>query len=262
MTKRSGLGQAFYLGGYDLSGDTGAGDEIGGGLAGTQDVTGIDKSAYERVGLLRDGRLNWTSFFNPETAADDPGVTEDRAHTVLSSLPTTDRHLMWRAGPAALGGAAACMVAKQIDYNPTRGADGSLTISVSSQANAFGLEWCDLLTAGVRTDTEATDGASLDLGTGSTAFGLQAYLHVLAFDGTDVTVKLQESSDDGGADTWADVTGGAFTEITAGPGAQRIQTARDQTVEQYLRVVTTTTGGFTSLSFVVAVARNDLEVLF
>jgi hypothetical protein len=77
MTKKSGLAQNFYLGGYNLSGDTGAGNEIGGGLAGTQDVTGIDKSAYERVGLLRDGRLSWTSFFNPAAAA---------AHPVLSAL--------------------------------------------------------------------------------------------------------------------------------------------------------------------------------
>jgi hypothetical protein len=258
MTKKSGLAQNFYLGGYNLSGDTGAGNEIGGGLAGTQDVTGIDKSAYERVGLLRDGRLSWTSFFNPETAADDPGVTEDRAHLVLSSLPTTDRHMMWATG-TAIGSPAACMVGKQIDYNPTRGADGSLTISVSGQANAYGLEWGDLLTAGVRTDTTATDGTSLDLGTGSTDFGLQAYLHVFAVTGTSVTVKLQESSDNGAGDAWVDVTGGGFTAAT-GITAQRIQTARDQTVERYLRVVTT--GTFTDAQFAVAVIRNGSEVQF
>ncbi len=258
MTKRSGLGQAFYLGGYDLSGDTGAGDEIGGGLAGTQDVTGIDKSAIERVGLLRDGRLNWTSFFNPEKAADIPGTTRDHSHAVLSSLPTTDRHMMWATG-TSIGSPAACMVGKQIDYNPTRGADGSLTISVSSQANAYGLEWCELATAGIRTDTTGTNGASLDLGTGSTAFGLQAYLHVFAVTGTSVTVKLQESSDNGAGDAWADVTGGSFTAAT-GVGAQRIQTGRTQTVERYLRVVTT--GTFTNARFAVAVARNATRTEF
>ncbi|MFI9154488.1 hypothetical protein [Streptomyces sp. NPDC053367] len=258
MTKRSGLAQNFYLGGYNLSGDTGAGNDIGGGLAGTQDVTGIDKSAFERIGLLRDGRLSWTAFFNPEKATDIPGTTEDRAHTVLSSLPTTDRHMMWATG-TSIGSPAACMVAKQIDYNPTRAADGSLTISVSAQANAYGLEWGDLLTAGVRTDTTATNGSSLDLGTGSTAFGLQAYLHVFAFTGTSVTVKLQESSDNGGADAWADVTGGAFTAAT-GITAQRIQTGRTQTVERYLRVVTT--GTFTNAKFAVAVIRNDVRVDF
>jgi hypothetical protein len=250
VAKKSGLAQRFFLGGYDLSGDTGAGNEIGGGLAGTQDVTGIDKEAYERKGLLRDGRLSWTSFFNPDTA---------KAHPVLSALPTTDRHEMW-ATATSIGSPAACMVGKQIDYNPTRGADGSLTISVSSQANAFGLEWCELLTAGIRTDTTATNGASFDLGTGSLAFGLQAYLQVFAFTGTSATIKLQESSDNGAGDAWADVTGGAFTAVTAAPTAERIQTGRSQTVERYLRVVTT--GTFSNLQFAVAVNRNDVEVLF
>lgn len=258
MTKKSGLAQNFYLGGYNLSGDTGAGNEIGGGLAGTQDVTGIDKAAYERIGLLRDGRLSWTSFFNPEKAIDIPGTTQDRAHVVLGSLPTTDRHMMW-ATATAIGAPAACMVGKQIDYNPSRAADGSLTIAVSGQANGFGLEWCDLLTAGVRTDTTGTNGTSLDLGTGSTAFGLQAYLHVFALTGTSVTVKLQESSDNGVGDAWADVTGGSFTAAT-GISAQRLETGRTQTVERYLRVVTT--GTFSNARFAVAVARNPIKVVF
>lgn len=259
MAKSNGLAQAFYLGGYNLSGDTGAGNEIGGGLAGTQDVTGIDKSAYERIGLLRDGRLSWTSFFNTEKATDIPGTTTDHSHAVLSTRPTTDRHLMWATG-TSIGSPAACMVGKQIDYNPTRGADGSLTVSVSAQANAYGLEWTDLLTAGVRTDTTATNGSSRDFGTGSTAFGLQAYLQVLSFTGTSVTIKLQESSDNGAGDAWADVTGGAFTTVSSGPTAERIQTSRTQTVERYLRVVTS--GTFSNVQFVVGVARPDVSTLF
>jgi len=456
MTKKSGLAQNFYLGGYNLSGDTGAGNEIGCGLAGTQDVTGIDKSAYERVGLLRDGRLSWTSFFNPAAAA---------AHPVLSALPTTDRHEMW-ATATSLGAPAACMVGKQIDYNPTRGQDGSLTISVSSQANGYGLEWCDLLTAGQRTDTGAASGtgvefgydgedflflsgtsgdyastpdaasldivgdldlrarvalddwtpasestliakytatgnqrsyalavtatgalifrwsengtaektetssattgftngtthwvrATLDVDNGAsdaavnfytsedgstwtalgvqqlngattsvfastavleigsqtagtvnrtagkffqgsvlsgiggtsvaapiasassntvtdatprtwtkqgnayisshTVHGGQAYLQVFSFAGTDVTVKLQHSHDNGGTDAYADITGGGFTQITAGPTAQRIAIAAGTEIKRYVRAVTVTTGGFTSLVFAVAATAN------
>ncbi|MET8475432.1 hypothetical protein ABZY90_19550 [Streptomyces sp. NPDC006422] len=457
MTKQSGLAQAFYLGGYNLSGDTGAGNEIGGGLSGTQDVTGIDKRAYERIGLLRDGRLNWTSFFNKAA---------DAAHPVLSALPTTDRHLMWATG-TALGSGAACMVAKQLDYNPTRAADGSLTISVSSQSNAYGLEWGDLLTAGQRTDTSATDGtgvefgydgedflllsgtsgdyastpdaaalditgdldirarvalndwtpaaestliakytatgnqrsyalavttagalilrwsedgtaektetssanlsalaagattwvrATLDVDNGAsdaavnfytsddgstwtalgaeqlvgattsifastavleigsqsggtvnraagkffrgqvlsgiagssvaapvavaasgtvtdatprtwtvqgnayvsshTMHGLQAYLHVFTFAGTDATVKLQHSHDDGDTDTYVDITGGGFTQITTAPGAQRIAVTAGTEIRRYVRAVTTTSGGFTSLVFAVAACVN------
>jgi hypothetical protein len=250
MTIRSGLAQAFYYGGYDLSGDTGSANDLGGGLVGTQDVTPINKSAYQRVGLLRDGRISWTSFFNDAVG---------QAHERLSALPTADRHLMWLTG-STIGSPAACMVGKQIDYNPNRPQDGSLTIAVNAQANGFGLEWCDLLTAGVRTDTTATNGASLDLGTGSTAFGLQAYLQVISFTGTSVTIKLQESSDNGSGDAWADVTGGAFTAVTAGRTVERIQTSRSQTVERYLRVATT--GTFSNVQFVVAVNRNDVEVLF
>lgn len=250
MTIRNGLAQAFYYGGYDLSGDTGSADDLGGGLAGTQDTTPINMSAYRRIGLLRDGRLNWTSFFNDAIGA---------AHERLSALPTADRHLMWLTG-STIGSPAACMVGKQVGYDPSRPQDGSLTIKVNALANGYGLEWCDLLTAGVRTDTTATNGASLDLGTGSTAFGLQAYLQVLAFTGTSVTIKLQESSDNGAGDAWADVVGGGFTAVSSGPGVERIQTARNQTVERYLRVVTT--GTFSNAQFVVAVARNATEVLF
>jgi hypothetical protein len=92
-------------------------------------------------------------------------------------------------------------------------------------------------------------------------FGLQAYLHVFAVVGTSVTVKLQESSDNSG-DAYADVTGGGFTAVTAvaGTGSQRIQTSRTQTIERYLRVVTT--GTFSSATFAVAVVRNDTSVVF
>lgn len=259
MAKQSGLGDNFYLGGYDLSGDVGALGRIAGGLAGTQDVTGINQRAFHRVGLLRDGGIDWTSFFNPASVSG--GAAEDGAHVVLSSLPTTDRTITYCRG-TALGSPAACMVAKQLGYDPTRAADGSLTIAVTSQPNGYGLEWGRLLTAGPRTDTAATNGDSVDFGTGATAFGLQAWLHVFSFTGTDATITLEQSSDDGDTDAFAAVTGGAFTEITAGPTAERIVTARDQTVERYLRVATSTTGGFTELEFAVVVARNDLEVQF
>ncbi|MFC8515478.1 hypothetical protein [Streptomyces sp. NPDC057257] len=249
MTITSGLGQAFYLGGYDLSGDTGSADNISSPLN-TQDITAISGRAVRRLGLLRDGAISWMSYFNPALAA---------AHSVLSTLPTTDRHLMWATG-STLGNPAACMVGKQIGYDGTRAQDGSFTLKVDAQANAYGLEWCQLLTAGQRTDTTATNGTSLDLGAGSTTFGLQAYLQVLSFTGTSCTIALQESSDNGAGDAFAAVTGGAFTAVTAAPQAQRIQTARTQTVERYLRVATT--GTFSNIVFLVAVNRNPVAVNF
>lgn len=247
MAKQTGLGDNLYIAGYDLSGDIGSVKTIGGSVA-PLDVTGIDKSAYERIGGLRDGVLEYTAYFNPAA---------NRAHARLSGLPTTDVITTYCRG-TTLGSASACMVGKQIDYAGSRGDDGAFTFEVNAQANGYGLEWGRLLTAGKRTDTTATNGSSVDF-TASSAFGLQAYLHVFAFDGTSVTVKLQESSDDGAGDAWADVTGGAFTAAT-GITSQRIETARGQTVEKYLRVVTT--GTFTNAVFAVVVVKNTTSVVF
>ena len=246
MAKTSGLGDNFYIAGVDLSGDIGALGRIAGGLAGTQDVTGINKLAFERRGLLRDGGIEWTSFLNPAVGA---------AHPTLSALPTADKIVTYCRG-TTLGNPAASMVAKQINYDPTRGADGSITIAVQALPNGYGLEWGRLLTAGKRSDSAATEGSSVDFGAAG-ANGLQAWLHVFSFTGTSCTVKLQSSSDDAAADAFADVTGGGFTAAT-GVTSQRLTVSG--AVEQYLRV--TTTGTFTECTFAVSVCVNETSVSF
>jgi hypothetical protein len=256
MTKRSGLGARFFLGGHNLSGDVNS-FSLRGGPA-PWDVTDITQLANAREGLLRDGGIDWVSYFNPESIAG--GDAEDRAHVVLSSLPTTDRTETLCIG-TTLGDPSACVVAKQLNYDPTRGQDGSLTVAVQSQASGFGLQWGRQATAGIRTDTAATNGGCIDEGA-ATDFGLAAFLHVFSITGTDATIKIQESSDNGAGDAFADVTGGTFTEITAAPTAERIVTALDLTVERYLRVVTTTSAGFSDLQFAVTICRNYTETKF
>ncbi|SCK20083.1 hypothetical protein YUYDRAFT_02080 [Streptomyces sp. ScaeMP-e48] len=248
MSKQSGLGDHLYISGFDASGDIGAVNRVGGGPA-LLDVTAINKYAMERIGAVRDGGIDYTAFFNP-------GV--DGAHTRLAALPTTDVVMTYVRG-ATLGGPVACCIAKQLNHDGTRGDDGAFTFAGGTQGNGYGLEWCTGLTAGKRTDLTATNGTGVDLGVGSTTFGLQAYLHVFAVTGTSVTVKLQQSSDNGAGDAWTDVVGGAFTAAT-GVSAQRIATAPGQTVERYLRAVTT--GTFTNAVFAVAVNRNEVETKF
>lgn len=250
MAKQAGLGDNLIIGGYDLGADISALGRIGGGPA-PLEVTGITVSAMERIGGLRDGSLEFTAFFNPSA---------DRAHEVLSALPTADVLLAYMRG-SGLGSPAACLNAKQVNYDGSRAADGAFTFTVTAEGNTYGLEWGVQATPGIRTDTQATDGDSLDGGAAS-AFGLQAYLLVTAFAGDDVTISLEESSDDGNSDAFVAVTGGAFSQVTAAPYVERIQTARDQAVERYLRVVTATSDGFTSVSFLVVVVRNLTEVTF
>lgn len=241
--KTGGLGDALYVAGNDLSGDITALGNIGGGPAALTN-TGINKSAIERIGGVRDGRLEFTAWWNPAIGAE---------HAVLSQLPTSDVIMTYCRG-TALGSPAACINAKQPDYAGSRGNDGSFTFSVATQANGYGLEWGNLLTPGVRTDAAATLGPGLDTGA-ALSFGAQAYLHVMSFVGTDATVKLQDSADNV---TFADVAGLAFAQITAAPGAQRIATSNTATIREFVRAVSVTTGGFTSLSFAVAINKNTV----
>lgn len=240
MAKQSGLGDHFLIDGYDLSGDIGSLSNIGGGPAASE-VTGIDKLAPERLGLLRTGTIDFSAWFNKAA---------NQAHPVLSALPRTDRIATYCRG-YALGAPAATHVAAQIGYDPTRGQDGALSIAVATQSNGYGLEWGIQASAGLRTDTTATNGASID-NAASTAFGLQAYLHVLSITGTSVTVTIQDSADNA---SFAAVTGGAFTAATA-RGSQRIATANNATVRRYLRVATS--GTFTNAVFLVQVVRNEI----
>lgn len=248
MTKTAGMGDRLYLSGYDLSGDIGSLSRIAGGPR-PLTVTGINKDGMERLGGKRDGGIDFMAYFNPSAA---------QAHARLSPLPSTDVLGTYLRG-TTIGNPAASCVAKQVNYDPNRGEDGSLTMGVQLLSNGYGIEWGDQLTAGARTDTGATAGTAVDF-TASSAFGLQAYLQVIAFSGTDVTITIQESSDNG-ADAYANVVGGGFTQVT-GITSQRIATATNLAVERYLKVTTTTSAGFTSVTFVVMVVRNGAVPTF
>ncbi len=247
MGKQNGLGDNCYVGGYDLSGDVGALSRIGGGPAPIA-VTGIDKSGYERIGGRRDGSIVFRAFFN-----DTPG----QAHPVLAALPRVDTQVMYCRG-TALGSPGAAETALEVDYAGTREDAGNFTFAVDAVSDGYGLEWGRLLTAGKRSDTTGTSGTGVDFAA-SSAFGLQAYLQVFSFAGTSVTVKLQESSDNGAGDAFADVAGAGFVAVSAAPAFQRIATAAIS-VERYLRVVTT--GTFSQATFAVLVVRNDTAVTF
>ncbi len=249
MGKQSGLGDQLYVGGYDVSNDTQQLNRIGGGPA-ALDLTGIDKSAYERKGGHFDGAIDWTSFLN------DAALHE---HAALSGLPRTDVVISYGRS-SVLGAPGAGIVAKQIGYDGTRDTDGMLLFALQSMSNGFSIEWGRQLTAGKRTDTAATNGTGVDFGVptaGSTAFGAQFYLQVFSFTGVSATIKVQESSDNG-ADVYADVTGGSFGAISSAPQAVRIATATNLTVERFLRVITT--GTFSECTFAVIGIRNDTAV--
>jgi len=248
MSKQTGMGDNLYVGGFNLSGDIGSLSAIRGGNT-PKEVTGIDKSAFERLGLLRTGALEFNAWFNPAASQE---------HDVLSALPTADVGLMYFRG-TAVGNEAAAMVGKQLNYDATRDADGSLEWAITAESNGFGLEWGRELTAGVRTDVAPVNGASIDNGAAST-FGLQFYLQVFGGAGTLGSIDLQQSSDNGAGDPFALVPG---CTLVIGGGTivpQTLRVAATGSIERYLRVITA--GVFTSVSFAAMVARNPVATVF
>ncbi len=251
MTKQGGMGDALFIHGYNLSGDTQALTRINGGTPNTQDMTGIDKSAYERQGLKRDGGFTWSSFFNKAT---------DQAHLRYSLLPRTSV-IGTYCRSTVLGKPAAASQYKQMNYDGERSEDGSLLLNIDGQGTDYALEWGVQLTAGEDDLTGIAAGTGVDFGA-AFAFGAQAYLHVVEFTGTDATVTLQGSSDNAVGDPYANITGGAFAQITTDRYAERLETARGQAMERWLRYNVTTAGGFASLTIQLMAVINETAVVF
>lgn len=244
MAKQSGLGDNFYVGPYDLSGDISAIGSVGGSVA-TLDKTGINKFGYERIGGLRTGTMEFTTHFNDAAGQE---------HVAFSALPYTDVILSYFRG-TTLGNPAASMVAKQINYDATRGDDGDLTFGVQAQSNGFGLEWGRSLTAGLRTDTAATNGTAIDT-TASASFGAQAYLHVTAFTGTDCTITVEDSADN---ITFATVD--SFTVVSGVTSERNVLGTTTEQLNRYVRV-STTAGTFSSITFAVNLVKNTAATQF
>lgn len=241
MSKQTGLGCALYANGSDLSGDTQSFTAHGGPAP--LDVTDITQAAYGRLGGLRDGAIDWVSYMDPAAGA---------SHAALSPLPTGDVIATLLIGPLSAGCPALAQVSKQVNYDPTRATDGMLTFAINGQANGFAQEWGISLTGGKRTDTSATTGAFFDNGA-AFAFGAQAYFQVFAFTGTSAVIDIQHATTSGGAYT---STGLTTTSITTAPQAQRLATANNVTINEFLKVVTT--GTFSSLVFAVMINVNPI----
>ncbi len=120
MAKVSGLPTTVSVGGNAIGGDIGS-------LTlstpyGVQDVTGIDKSAFERLLLRADAQLTLNFFFNPAAS---------QSHAALKT-PGSKAVVIVFANSAA----TATFTAVQSDYSLALGDDGSLTGSAPLQLSS------------------------------------------------------------------------------------------------------------------------------
>lgn len=80
-----------------------------------QDITGVDKSAFERLLLLADFSITLNGVFNPDA---------DKSHTVLSSVPSSS---VVRTVSLGIGGKTLAPECLFTDYSLTRANSGELT---------------------------------------------------------------------------------------------------------------------------------------
>lgn len=154
MGKSSGIGDRLYVHGVDLSGDVGAVQRLSSPLAHLE-VTGLDKSALERIKGLMDGVIGFNAFFNPATG---------QAHPTLRAITSTDVLASYFHGQV-VGNPAAFLLAKRVNYDGTRGADGSLAFTAEALAGAGSpLLWGEQYTAGKATHSSAANGTAIDGG--------------------------------------------------------------------------------------------------
>jgi len=82
---------------------------------GVQDVTGLDKSAYERLLLMADGTVNLNGLFN---------AAANMSHDTFKTVPSTSVN---RTTTITVSGNTLAMEMLYTDYNLTRAASGELT---------------------------------------------------------------------------------------------------------------------------------------
>ncbi len=247
MVKSSGLGQRLYIGGYEISGDVGSIDNASSPVT-LLDVTGIDKSAIERIIGLRTGQLSFTAFFNDAT---------DAEHDALKGLPTADVLALWLMGTTR-GDVCAALTAKQVNYDGTRGADGSLVFKVDLQGTAGLFLEYGLVLVAKTTHGSATDETGIDHGSQTTDGAVGFLQHFGAADpiptGT-IEYDIEDSSDStNGVDgAWANLL--AFSDV-ATPWAEIAErVAVDGTVEKWTRA--STNGTFTNADFAIGLRRRE-----
>lgn len=97
---------------------------------GSQDITGLDKSAMERLLLLADGKVTINGVFNDAT---------NKSFDVFKTVPTTS---VSRTVVILVSGQTLTMEMNFTDFSMNRGADGSLTWTATGElANGTAPTW-------------------------------------------------------------------------------------------------------------------------
>jgi hypothetical protein len=236
VAKQTGIGANLYVDEFDLSGDVGAVGNIGSSR--TQlDVTGINKDFMERLPGLGDGGISYTGFYNPSGA-----------HSVLAPIGTAAQIVTVTLG-TDVGSGAASLHGVEVNFDKTRGNDGSLVFSTEALSFAgFGTEWGFLVTAGKATAAGSGTATSTVDNAVATSNGGAAFLHAFSIGSGTATVIVEHSTDNA---TFASITGGTFAAFSAATSERITLTG---TINRYTRY--NATGTFGTAVFAVNINRK------
>lgn len=183
------------------------------------------------------GTLSLGGFFDGDANAVDDRLTASFGAQVPISVA-------W-SGFATLGNPAVILQARETSYDITSPAGDAVSVTAQAEADG-GVRMGGVVVAPLAARTSTGALTSVD-GSASSAFGAKANLHVTAFTGTNVTIKVQHSADNS---TFADLI--TFDSVT---GVTTQHSTVSGTVNRYVRV-NVTAGTFTSVTFAVVFARN------
>lgn len=183
------------------------------------------------------GQMSVGGLFDAAASASDPTFNE------MVNSGTTEVVTVGLGGDA-IGDGAYLFNGICTDYSIQGAANDAVRINASFQGSSAVRNGVMLHPLTARTSTG--NFTSVDSGASSST-GAVANLHVTAFSGTNVTVKVQDSANDS---TWADLI--TFSTVT---GAVSQRATVTGSVDRYLRCIISA-GTFTSVTFAVAVARN------
>lgn len=227
-----GKGAAVLWGATDLSAYLNTWD--GAATADTAEVTVFGASSKAYIAGTKDATLSLGGFFDGGTGAVDEVLSAALAGTAAVTLVP--------AGAGAIGNRAQLANVVHTGYTVTAPVADAVSISAEAQVSgglAGGIVLADLVARTATGNTTANDN------TASSANGAVAHLHLVAFTGTDITIKVQHSADNS---TWVDLI--SFAQLTAVGSERKSATG---TVNRYLRV--NIAGTFTTATLAVAIAR-------
>lgn len=199
----------------------------------TPDVTSFCDAGPRRVVGNYDYNHNDLGFFD---GADDAG--DEILHALLAN--ESDHYLTKLFGESSEGGVAYDSLVSLTRKPLSAQVGGAVLLNFESAGRggiARGLTLANATVTGAGNRTGRNQGAK------ASGPSLRAIFRVLSFSGTNIVLKIQESSDDGSGDAYADVAGLTSGTLTAAGVVVATTTAA---VEAWRRVNISTPGGFTS----------------